>query len=208
LNKDAHTIAHGTVISRLPDLLRLAGQQWMRRYLSYQEVARATSLNPKTVALLGRIDPSEQTRDYYCRTLGLLCWYFDCGIDSLLLWEPPPALAQRRQIPALRIGRCTPPSEPPPETITLQSTIASRLSATGKRPAELVRLTGLSFDTIADLMNREHHLRRINRETLALLCTILSRPGDNAYVEPHDLLRYDGGQEHVDASAGEHTGSV
>jgi len=171
------------VVSQLADLLRLASFLW-KKHISPQDVANATGLDRKTVWQMAREDPRKQPKDYYFRTLALLCWYFDCDIADLLQWAPPPT-REHGQRPAPALRRTAPPPAPPPQDPTVRSTIPTWLK--GRKRGVVARATGLRYQTISDLLDLDHPPSRISRRIMAALCDYIS--GEGLYVGPGDLLR-------------------
>jgi DNA-binding Xre family transcriptional regulator len=190
VNTPAPAFAHGDVVSRLADVLRLARYRWKLDITPF-DVASATGLNHKTIRQMAREDPGKQPNEYYFRTLLLLCWYFGTeGTGDLLAWIPPQGKAHG-QPPEPVIRRDAPPTELPPQSLTLHNMIPALLQ--GRPRPEVTRATGLRITTISNLLDASHPHNRIHRRTLAALCDYLSAEG--ALVSPGDLLKCGEGAE-------------
>lgn len=187
MNTTGPAFPHGMIVPRLPALLRVASATWDMD-LAFQDVVKVTGLNYKTVWMLARKDPEKQTREYVWRTVKLLCWYFGCRVDDLLVWQPPSSRGQLTLAPPT-VKRTSPPRapHPDPDTLLLLNHIPAWLK--DKPRGQVVRATGLDYETVSNLQDPQKTSTRISRTTLAALCDYLSE--DERLVQPGNLFAFE-----------------
>jgi DNA-binding Xre family transcriptional regulator len=186
-------MGHGEIVSRLPDLLRLAGFRW-RQKITPAMVAEATGLDPKTVRLPARQGAKDQQgpRDIYYDTVRLLCWYFGTRTNDALVWIPPRhgCLTPPPPLDDGAVSRTRPPSGSAPATQQLPLDIRIGALLEGLKRQEIARATGLSYRTVCNLLNPGQPHTHIRGDTLAALCDFLSRE-HSRMVQPGELLSCD-----------------
>jgi hypothetical protein len=159
-------LLHGDVTPRLHELIDQAGNTWGIPVRAGM-IARATQLDPKIIyAYL-----SGKPKRYDLGTLAKLRWFFQCGIDDLLQWEPPAGRRAACTLPAVRVGKIELPREAPPQAIPIANRVPIKRAAIPTR--ELIAGTGLARNTILALQERP--LGSMKRATISALCDVLSR---------------------------------